>query len=977
MTAIQDIERKTDEIQRSLYSLVRGEVPSLFDTGTWKGKVMEWAMRDESVKIPLFRFIDALPSVTHDSGVVRLLNEYFENVQDSPLVIKRGLRSLAGTGILPSVAGRIIRSRVASFGRQFIAGRDAEDAENALRSLRDEGLAFTIDLLGEEALSGPEIVAYQRRYLHLIDSLARKTALWPQQDLLDNDHVGPIPRVDVSVKVSSFFCHLDPVHWEESVSRAKEGLSPVIEKAEETGASVTLDMEHYYLKDLTIDIFKSLLEDHPALHFGGIALQAYLKEAEQDVVGLVRWARSAKRRISVRLVKGAYWDYETVVNRQRGWPIPVYLQKSATDRSFEDLTRILLENVDAVRPAIATHNLRSISHAIAVADSLGLPRNALEFQVIYGMAEPIRSALKKFGFRVRVYTPVGELIPGMAYLIRRLLENTSNESFLRQTFFEQAAASQESAPPDSSPQEIDLDRGFRNEPLLDFSRADNRRRMNEALESVRRRFGSSFPLIVGANEISTGQPIVSRNPADQSQIVGTVSSATAEHAEAAVRAARSAWISWRRTPPEERAAYLRRTAASMRSHRFELAALEVFEVGKPWKEADADVTEAIDFLEYYAAESIRLGTPRRLGAYPGEKNLYVYEPRGVGVAISPWNFPLAIPTGLVSAGVGAGNCVIFKPSGLSSVLGWHIVNLFREAGLPPGVLQFLPGPGGEVGEYLVSHPDVDFIAFTGSKEVGLKIVELAAKAREGQRSIKRVIAELGGKNAIIVDETADLDEAIKGVVESALGYQGQKCSACSRVIVVGDSFEEFCSRLAAAVDSVPIGRPEDPSSLMGPLVSEEAVRKVQSYIALGKRDGKLLYERDPGLGGLYVGPAMFTGLPLDSPLLHEEIFGPVIALVRAGDLDEAIDISNSTSQALTGGIYSRSPASIEKAQAQLRVGNLYINRKITGALVARQPFGGMAMSGVGTKTGGPDYLQQFMNVKSISENTLRRGFAAE
>jgi len=342
--------------------------------------------------------------------------------------------------------------------------------------------------------------------------------------------------------------------------------------------------------------------------------------------------------------------------------------------------------------------------------------------------------------------------------------------------------------------------------------------------------------------------------------------------------------------------------------------------------------------------------------------------------ISPWNFPLAIATGMVSASIVTGNCAIFKPSGLSPVIGWKLVEIFRRAGLPAGVLQFLPGPGAEVGEHLVAHPAVDFIAFTGSKEVGLRIVRLAGETGGDQRTVKRVVAEMGGKNAIIVDETADPDEAVLGVLHSALSFQGQKCSACSRVIVVGDRVSHFCSRLKEAMESIVIGPPEDPASFMGPVIDAAARQKILSYIELGMAEAKAVLVRHVESEGYFVGPALFTDVKPDSKLAQDEIFGPVLAVMRADDIDSAIDIANSTPYALTGGIFSRSPANIRKAKAKFRVGNLYINRKITGALVGRQPFGGFGMSGVGSKAGGPDYLRQFMNTRTISENTLRRGF---
>ena len=335
--------------------------------------------------------------------------------------------------------------------------------------------------------------------------------------------------------------------------------------------------------------------------------------------------------------------------------------------------------------------------------------------------------------------------------------------------------------------------------------------------------------------------------------------ADSRDADTAISGARRSWISWRNTPPEERSAFLFAAAEEMRKRRFELAALEVYEVGKTWKDADADVAEAIDYLEYYGREMLRLGNPRLLGNYPGEQNEYLYEPRGIGVVISPWNFPLAIATGMVSAGIVTGNCVIFKPSGLSPICGWKLAEVFRTVGLPSGVLQFVPGPGAEVGEYLVSHPDVDFIAFTGSKDVGLRIVRLAAETHPGQRNVKKVVAEMGGKNAIIIDETADLDDAVKGVLESALGFQGQKCSAASRVIVLEEVFDEFGRRLKDAMESVEIGPPEEPRNFMGPVVDEAALTKIRNYVDLGKKEGTPALVREvDDQQGYFIGPAIIV-----------------------------------------------------------------------------------------------------------------------
>jgi len=927
---------------------------------------MEWSMKNEDFKIRLFRFIDVLPSLKTDDLVVRLLHEYFSGVTEVPKIISGGIGMITRKGIAPLVAGRVIRRSVESLARQFIAGNNADDVSSALDTLSKDGTEFSIDLLGEVVVSDKEARAYADRYLALLDILPKR-------------YPGEAPS-DVSIKISSFYSQLDPVDWEGSITRTKEGLRPLLRKAKDLKISVTFDMEHCYYKGLIIEVFKSILEEEEfkELPSAGIALQAYLKDTSDDIPELIRWARERGRKISVRLVKGAYWDYEVVVNRQKGWPVPVFLNKGETDLSFERLTRLLFENRDIVHPAIATHNLRSISHAIALADTLRISKQAFEFQMLYGMAEPLRKVLRERGFRIRVYTPLGELIPGMSYLVRRLLENTSNESFLRKSFIEgtsfedliQAPQVQKVASGEER-----SDEHFRNEPLLDFSITVNRKHMADALEAIKKKINREYPLCIGDRVFRTDQEILSLNPARPHEVVGRVSSGARKEADAALEAALKVSKQWRNTDPKDRAAYLFKAAQEIRRIRVELAALEVIEVGKTWKDADSDVCEAVDYLEYYGREMLRLGKLKILGDYPGEDNEYRYLPKGIGVVISPWNFPLAIATGMTSAAIVSGNCVIFKPSGLSPITGYKLFEVFKSIGLPSGVLQFLPGPGSKIGEYLVSHPAIDFIAFTGSKEVGLRIVQLASETAMGQRNVKKVIAEMGGKNAVLVDETADLDEAVQGIIESAFGYQGQKCSACSRVIVIGDIFSILCERLREAIESMRLGPPEEPGIFLGPVIDGVAQKKIMEYVEIGKQEGKVLLERKVSGDGFFIGPAVFIDVKPESRIATEEIFGPVLAIMRAKDNDEAIRMATESLYALTGGLYSRSPANIQKVKEEFLVGNLYINRKITGALVGRQPFGGFGMSGVGSKAGGPDYLLQFMNPVCTSENTLRRGFA--
>ncbi|MDA8427896.1 MAG: L-glutamate gamma-semialdehyde dehydrogenase, partial [Geobacteraceae bacterium] len=597
----------------------------------------------------------------------------------------------------------------------------------------------------------------------------------------------------------------------------------------------------------------------------------------------------------------------------------------------------------------------------------------------------------KVAGRIRLYCPYGDMVPGMGYLVRRLLENTSNESFLRQSFADEvrmerlledpAVTAERQRSAHSSPaQETDLAPDglprFVNEAMVDFTRADQRAAFPLAIAKVRSQLGRSYPLYIAGREIITPDSRTSVNPANPGEVLGMISQAGTAEVTQAIAAASKAFPVWRDTSPRERAQFLLNGAIAARRRIFELAAWQVLEIGKQWDQAYADISEAIDFLEYYAREMIRYGAPRRTGHVPGEVNHFFYEPKGVAAIIAPWNFPLAISMGMASAAIVAGNPVVFKPSNLTGIIGWQLVEIFREAGLPEGVLNYIPGQGAIIGDLMVDHPDVALIAFTGSLETGLRIIERAARVHPGQAGIKKVIAEMGGKNAIIIDDDADLDEALPHVLYSAFGFQGQKCSACSRVIVLDAVYDRFVDRLVKAAKVYQLGPAEDPRYSMGAVSDATARKRILDYIEIGTQEGKLLYSSPvPDGEGYWVPLTIIGGITPKHRIAQEEIFGPVLAIMRAADFDQAIAWANATPFALTGGIFSRSPRHLERARREFRVGNLYINRNNTGAMVERQPFGGSRMSGTGTKAGGADYLLHFMDPRVITENTLRRGFA--
>jgi 1-pyrroline-5-carboxylate dehydrogenase len=509
---------------------------------------------------------------------------------------------------------------------------------------------------------------------------------------------------------------------------------------------------------------------------------------------------------------------------------------------------------------------------------------------------------------------------------------------------------------------------FTNEPYVDFSKAENRKKMEDALKKVASEFGREYPMWIGGQKVITSDKRNSTNPSRPSEIIGVFQHANAEMARQAVEAAHKYFDTWKKVPFQERAKCLFRAAQIVRERKFELSALVCYEVGKSWAEADGDVAETIDFCEFYGREMLRLGEPQRLTPMRGERNYLVYIPIGVGSIIPPWNFPSAIMAGLVVASLVTGNTVVLKPAGDSPTTAAQFIDILFEAGIPKAAVNFVTGPGSEIGDVLVQHPKTRYIGFTGSKEVGLRISELAGKPTPGQIWIKRTVLEMGGKDAIVVDEEADIDAAVEGTVQAAFGYQGQKCSACSRAIVSEKIYDAFVQKLVDRTKKVTVGPSDDPNNYMGPVISKSAMKTILDYIEVGKKEGKLLTGggRAPG-EGYFVQPTIIADVAPKARLAQEEVFGPVLAVIKAKNYDHALEIANNTEFGLTGAVYSRNPEKIKKAEEAFHVGNLYLNRKCTGAQVGAHPFGGFNMSGTDSKTGGKDYLLLFMQAKAVAE----------
>jgi RHH-type proline utilization regulon transcriptional repressor/proline dehydrogenase/delta 1-pyrroline-5-carboxylate dehydrogenase len=995
MTSLQsEIEQRG----RRIFELVDKYPESLFSKAGFYQRLMTLSMRDEQLKLQLFRFVDVLPSLHTSGEIIEHLQEYFADAHDSRKLsefLEAGVRL---TRTVPWISGPILRWNVSEMARQFIAGRNPNDVMRTLRKRRTQKIGFTVDLLGETVVSETEADEYAARYLDLLEGLARETKNWTDP-LGKNSELFPV--VNLSVKISALYSQINPADPADAVAHLTPKLRPLLRRARELGAFINFDMESYAHKNTTLELFKTVFteEEFKDWPHAGIVAQAYLRDSEADLRDLIEWSRARGTRFAVRLVKGAYWDYETTKSRQNGWDCPVYLQKPESDANFETLTRLLLENESVVTSAFGSHNVRSIAHSQALAEKLGIDRSRFEFQLLYGMAGPIKRALVEMGYRVREYCPVGELLPGMSYLVRRLLENTSNEGFLRAKFSENLPAedllrdpceilrgSRNGVRPPSNATinmttttpKTQRGASYENAPLTNIALPENQEKMRAALREQRKQFGRRVPLTINGEKIWTDNMFSSVNPSQPDQIVGYAAEAGIPEAERAVAAARAAFEKWRRTSFEERCQLLERAAEILERRRFELSALEVFEVGKPWVEADGDIREAIDFCTFYARQMRLIGRPRLTQNVPGEESYQHYWPRGVALVIAPWNFPMAILCGMVSAALVTGNTVIMKPSEQSVIIGAMLMEIYEEAGVPPGVLNFLNGKGSVIGAHMVDHKDVDLIAFTGSREVGLGIWESAGKTREGQRELKRVICEMGGKNAMIVDSDADLDEAIVDSIYSAFGFQGQKCSALSRLIVLEENYDRVMERLLGAAASVRVGNPEEPGIVVGPVIDEAAYRRILDYIEVGKKEATLAYQaKEVPPHGYFIPPTIFTGVKPNMRIAREEIFGPVLSVLKVRDLDEAIEVANGTDYALTGGFFSRSPANIQRIKAQLEAGNVYINRPCTGAIVGRHPFGGFKMSGSGTKAGGEDYLLNFLVPRVVTENVTRHGLAPE
>jgi RHH-type proline utilization regulon transcriptional repressor/proline dehydrogenase/delta 1-pyrroline-5-carboxylate dehydrogenase len=966
-----DLLVRTEQRAAAIAPDLRAYHPTVLERLSQTG--LDWNARQAILRIHLLRFVAALPSLDHDrhgSEVQRLLAETLRRMladsgkardtqatgdrQALPEWMEAGARLVLWlVRVLPVlwVAGATRRA-VRTLARIFIAGEDIERAGPALQALRDTGRDATLDQLGELVVSEAEADVYRDRVLELVRGLH---LLYPTGET----NAAGIERAHVSVKVSALCSDFNPDDPDGTWRRVGPRLLAILREARLLRVFINLDAEHYHVRDLNLRMLERALAepDLRAWSSVGIVVQAYLRDAPAHLQAVLTLAKTRGVRMPVRLVKGAYWDAETTEAAAHDHLPPQFLNKAETDAMFQMLVLRILAHATELQLCVGSHNLRDHCFAHEARDLLHPHAPPVEHQALHMTYEALSTALAKQGWAVRNYIPVGSLLVGMAYLVRRILENSSQVGVLTMA---RAGHDTDDAmlPPGRALRRLQdagqLERDglvqadaqgslppFRNVAPVRLYLTEHRQALDAALLGRR--------LLAGLQ----GEGKACRNPSRPDEILARLPERTAADVDPAVRKARAAQQAWARKPVALRAMVLLRTAERLRVQRHDFAAVVALEAGKARAEALADVDEAIDFLQFYAREAIRIETEEQV------------EPVGVVAVVAPWNFPLAIPCGMAAAALVAGNAVLLKSAEQTPLVVELLTRLLHEVGAPPEVFQHLPGDGLEVGQPLTQHPDIDGVVFTGSRPVGTLLYRTLAT--QG----KLAVTEMGGKNAIIVTANADLDEAVSGCLQSAYGHAGQKCSAASRILVDERIAPQFLERFAGAARDLQLGPAETPGTRVNPVISREDQHRLREAArACGdearQAGGRVLVDRseDPGIDGSFaVGPCAFL-LPaqagmLPQSLAQRELFGPIVHVLPVRDLDQAVDLFCGTEYALTGGIYAQSQDDIDSLSERLLCGNLYVNRPITGARVAVEPFGGFRMSGTGPKAGGREYLAVF------------------
>ncbi len=957
---IESIEARTQELGRVLLAEMRRIRPHPSE------RLQDWllthAVGDERFRTRTLRFLDVLAAFDgpgHADDIAGLFREYFA---DEFPGIPRPLRWLVAAGSHPRVPAPVVaaaaRQGTRTFARRFITEPGDAGVHRLVDRLVQHDRVPSFDLLGEAVLSASEAEAYEARYLALIEDLARDVHAHGRT-------VGDQPVLQVSIKLSSLTPHFTPVDPDGSVERVLAPLTRIAEAARAAGVGLAVDAEQFALREIVWEAFRRAFgPDGPLGDWtdAGIVVQSYLRDVSAHLDDVLAFAERRGVPFHVRLVKGAYWDYEVAVASANRWPAPVFQQKASTDASMERCIDRLVASLDRVHLAVASHNPRTHAYARAVAESHGLRRGAIEHQTLHRTSEAMSRALASQGWPSRDYVPVGDLLPGMAYLVRRILENSSQAGFLMQSRL-QDAPEQLLAPPPAldDPERVEPDGApFERAPAARWFDPAFRTAFDAALAAAEEAPRPHLELPEG---IDPEDVVEIRSPSDpDGKPIGTVVTATAEGATVAIERAVEAQPAWAARPVEERADVLRRAADLLLERGHEFAVDVVREGGRDRAGAWAEMDEAVDFLRMYAAEA------ERLAASDGS-----LRPRGVVAVIPPWNFSLAIPCGMTVAALVSGNAVILKPAGQTPLVAGRLVALLHEAGVPADVLQCLPGAGDRAGRALVEDPRVAMVAFTGSRSVGTWMHETIARHPCTTGRPRALVAEMGGKNPAIVFADADLDEAVEGVLHSAFDHANQKCSAVSRVLVERAMFERFRDRIVEAAAALACGPAEDPATQVNPVIDRRASERLAEEARVARTEGRVLLDRfEAPEGTLQHGPLIVEVDParaLTARVATEELFGPILALIPFDDEAEAYRIANGTAYALTSAVFSRSPSRIRRAAAAIEAGHVYVNRTSTAARPGVEPFGGMRFSGTGPKAGSTAYLAAFMEHDDLPAET--------
>lgn len=980
------LEQLTVELGQDLWRKMQRRKPSLFEPRWWEDRILAAAVADPALRQQMFRFVDVLPRLRTHQELSRHLHEFFAEVQaidpEARELVRFGADQLSPNSILSRALAHNLRWQVHRIARRFVAAPEPATLLRTIAGQRQHGQGTAIATLAGVPLTAEERDAYFDSVVHQLSELAPAVAVWPEDRLLDHDQFGPAPRLHVAVQLSRLTGLRECRDPERVAAELLPRLRTLLRFAREQQVLLQIDGETASWRPTIHALLQqTLLEaEFAELTEIGIDIPADAATASAELQHWLSWLAERQVPVAIRLSLGPGWDEEHLRAQAQGWTSPVVAEPWQAGAQFETLAGVLLANTHLARPILATDHPRGLAAGLAQAQQLNVPRTAWEWQPRMGLHSELSQTLSERGYRVRLRTPVGEACLGLSLLIRDCLANPSYELplgySLRGENEEDLFMNPAELAAQSPPRRKRLPLSFENQPLADFSQPEVRTAQLAALETVRGQLGRDYPLVIDGKAIHSRERHATRNPSRLSQLVGRVAIATEDDVLAAVATARRAFTHWSRVEVQYRYEYLGLIARELEQRRYELAAWMMFEVGLTWPEADQEVADAIDYCRYYAEQMKWLHEPST-AEIASEQNSYAFRPRGVVAAISSWDAPLSTIASMTAAALMTGNTLVLAPDLRAAVISAHWLSVLQSIGLPDGVVQFIPGSIDDLCPVLAGSPDVDLVVCSTSVANGLRINALAATPHRSAQSIKRVLVDLPGNNAIIIDADADLDEAVAGVLASAFRQAGQSRRSCARVIVVEEIHDEFVNRLAAATKLLQVGPADEPGAEIGPLIDVANVETIDQICADVADEGQVHVAGEVPVElaheGCFAAPRIITGLTCKARIAAQDVVGPVLVVLRAENFKDALEIANATDYALIGGVYSRSPANLQRARQEFHVGNLFLNRPITHARVGRQPIGGYRLSGGGAKAGGPDYLLEFLIPVAICEDVSRRG----